>query len=468
MKKLSTLLLLFFIAVLSFGQDIEFAPKQKLFELPTSGLFALAYIPMDYNQDGITDYIGRDNDDGLIVQLGTENGFEVSDDITVEAFPYARPYDILDFNNDGFEDIIMEWYVYIYDPVNNVYNELFYEDAGELITVMAVADFDRNGHKDILTVLSSGSKQNDLSIYFYDGVDFEKVMLTDEIGIGPLKVGDLESDGDMDIAIIDKYNTSWPVILVNDGTGNFSRRYVLGSQPLYSRVLDFEDMDSDGDLDLLVFNSNHQFYLYENTDNFLTPPAKHLIHSSASPLSNVIADLNGDGNKEIISFNYTTTEFSVDMYTGKGDLKFEAKRTIERFDDPTFFIGLNPNYDQNTLRLRDQDQNGSLDLLLSYGAGEDPSVFLFTNLDGESSEETSSSGEIAMEEVNIYPNPVISRLYVSNAIERFAIFNNQGQLIKKGLYSDNIDVGDLQEGIYFLKLTEKGKTLTSSFSKVSY
>jgi len=90
MKKLSTLLLLFFIAVLSFGQDIEFAPKQKLFELPTSGLFALAYIPMDYNQDGITDYIGRDNDDGLIVQLGTENGFEVSDDITVEAFPYAQ------------------------------------------------------------------------------------------------------------------------------------------------------------------------------------------------------------------------------------------------------------------------------------------------------------------------------------------------------------------------------------------
>lgn len=471
MKKLAFLsIALCFYFFSTAQQSIEFASPVKLFDHHTAGLFALAYIPMDYNQDGVIDYIGRGDNSDLIVHLGTDSGFEKSEDIAVPPFIYARPYDIIDFDKDGFEDIIMEGYVYVYDPMNAEYNALFFSDTNDYMhTVMGVADFDGNGYNDLLTVLSSGSKQNDLSIYYYDGVDFEQEMLTDAIGIGPLRVGDLESDGDMDIAIIDKYNTATPVILVNDGLGNFTTRYVQDPELIHNRVLDFEDMDSDGDLDLLIFNINHELIIYENFDNYMSPPTRYLVENGARSMSNVISDLNGDGMKEIISFNITHDDFTIDLYTGNNGLNYSNKTQLAFLEGPTFFLGLNPNYDQNTLRLRNVDGDGDMDLILSFSAGADPSVYLFENLTNNGfGAGTSITDNTLLNTISLYPNPVVNDLFIDGEFtdQTYSILDINGQVINRGQFTNSINVADIPEGAYLLQIKGEDGLKSSQFMKV--
>lgn len=57
-------------------------------------------------------------------------------------------------------------------------------------------------------------------------------------------------------------------------------------------------------------------------------------------------------------------------------------------------------------------------------------------------------------EILIYPNPTFDRIYLSNQYigASFVLFSIKGQLIKKGKFTEFIDVSKLNSGMYFLKL----------------
>lgn len=73
---------------------------------------------------------------------------------------------------------------------------------------------------------------------------------------------------------------------------------------------------------------------------------------------------------------------------------------------------------------------------------------------------TSSTALIAEDRIQVYPNPATNVLNIessSKKINNYQLFNVAGQLVREGIYNRSIEVGDLDNGLYVLRLeTNKG------------
>jgi hypothetical protein len=71
-------------------------------------------------------------------------------------------------------------------------------------------------------------------------------------------------------------------------------------------------------------------------------------------------------------------------------------------------------------------------------------------------------------QLTLYPNPTNSELKISNSlnISNYCITNNMGEVILKGTDSSTINVAELANGIYIIKIQDKsGKSYQSKFIK---
>jgi aminopeptidase YwaD len=70
---------------------------------------------------------------------------------------------------------------------------------------------------------------------------------------------------------------------------------------------------------------------------------------------------------------------------------------------------------------------------------------------------------VALEEVEIYPNPASNQITITNAQNsKLYIYNIAGQLIKTIDNSDNkldIDISNLADGLYTIKIVKDGIVL---------
>lgn len=68
---------------------------------------------------------------------------------------------------------------------------------------------------------------------------------------------------------------------------------------------------------------------------------------------------------------------------------------------------------------------------------------------------------------SIFPNPVENIMSVNTQTGHFnyKIYNTNGSLISKGMSDERIDVSNITSGIYFLQITNKGKTQVLKFIK---
>jgi Secretion system C-terminal sorting domain len=71
--------------------------------------------------------------------------------------------------------------------------------------------------------------------------------------------------------------------------------------------------------------------------------------------------------------------------------------------------------------------------------------------------------------LNIFPNPSSEKLFIQNYDDHtidFSIFEVLGKRLQEGRYSaDGIDISNFERGIYFLSVTQEGKTETVKFVK---
>jgi hypothetical protein len=71
---------------------------------------------------------------------------------------------------------------------------------------------------------------------------------------------------------------------------------------------------------------------------------------------------------------------------------------------------------------------------------------------------------------NVYPNPSVNSLFINGVLNEteLSIFSANGALIRQELLNKNsIDIHDLQAGLYFITLTDKGKSHTEKFIKLA-
>ena len=120
----------------------------------------------------------------------------------------------------------------------------------------------------------------------------------------------------------------------NNGDGTFSECIVIGDNFTGARSAHAEDVDGDGDFDILVAAKySHQIALWDNDgdQNF----TKNIIDDGFEGATNVFsADINQDGNKDILAVAVYANE--VAWWQNKGNGQFVRFVIGENFKGATF------------------------------------------------------------------------------------------------------------------------------------
>ncbi len=186
-------------------------------------------------------------------------------------------------------------------------------------------------------------------------------------------LADLDGDGDLDVAVTDSDTTAignTVSVYLNDGTGAFGPRQVLsvGSGASVPIGIVAADFDADGDQDLAVANfratgSNPTVVvLFRNNGNgtFAAPVA---FPAGPKPWGLATGDLNGDGKPDLV---VAGQDYSVTVLMNNGAGGFAPGVTYSNLFN-TFFAG---NF-YPAVALADVDRDGDLDVFYGNSATSD-------------------------------------------------------------------------------------------------
>ena len=203
--------------------------------------------------------------------------------------------------------------------------------------------FDADGDGDLDAYLASGG----VEITKYSDVLFDQILLNDgtgkmvttaqrlpnaqeRISTGAIASSDIDSDGDIDLFVGERVKIGYygakckGYILINDGKGNFEdmTSSIASELSNTNMITDakFEDMDGDGDEDLIVAGEFMPITVYENKGGKFE---KVDLGKTLNGWWNVIEtlDIDNDGDLDIVAGNHglnsrfkASDEFPVKMY----------------------------------------------------------------------------------------------------------------------------------------------------------
>ncbi len=136
--------------------------------------------------------------------------------------------------------------------------------------------------------------------------------------------GDLDGDGYLDLVIANMYDSNISVLL-NKGDGTFlpQTTYMVYDNPAGVFIA---DLDADGDLDLATANvySDNVAVLLNNGDGTFASPSYYPVGDMTMPASVFAADVDGDGDLDLQTSNYGTYDVTVMLNDGNGVFTFSS------------------------------------------------------------------------------------------------------------------------------------------------
>ena len=180
-------------------------------------------------------------------------------------------------------------------------------------------------------------------------------------------VGDVENDWDLDI-ILSSYRTNQRYhVLKNDGNGSFSIGWQSPSVPLYETFsMHMADLNGDGLDELITFGSFNHYNVWENngdgsfTGRFSVDPINTSYTIGIDQYDSNLGDIDGDGDIDLVvtEYQYTTSSYTVSIYENIGDLNNFTRR--QALVPPAGLSGA------RWVSLADVDGDGDLDLGTSF------------------------------------------------------------------------------------------------------
>ncbi|AFL80955.1 hypothetical protein Aeqsu_1464 [Aequorivita sublithincola DSM 14238] len=236
-----------------------------------------------------------------------------------------------------------------------------------------VADLDGDGDMDVL----SATNENNLATWFknIDGQgNFiqQPPFASDFQDPSFVTSDDLDADGDKDVIVFD-FNLGLTWFENLNGLGNFGQAQIIDGFIGYSESIHTVDIDGDGDKDIItaIYSQDKMFAWYENLDgqgNF--GPKKIIEDNILGAIEIYYSDLDGDGDIDILGS--ITREGMVVWYENINGTGTFGPRKIIANPSPTTPEGI---------RTIDADQDGDLDVFVADYTAD--TVSWYENMDGQ-------------------------------------------------------------------------------------
>ena len=319
--------------------------------------------------------------------------------------------------------------------------------VGEYIEQLVFGDLDADGDLDLITG-NSGQVATTVSVRLNNGSGHfsytrDAVLLPyGGQAINGFSLGDLDSDGDLDLLMYTSFDQT---LRLNDGQGHFT---TIGQAPnagLHPSAQALGDMDGDGDLDLVLTLINGDIEIFINNGNgTFAAPITGGVPNGAHYLE--LGDLDADGDLDAVVMGYDSN-YQVVMNDGKGALVY------------AYEVSLRINSTIPACSLNDFDGDGDLDLLYYYRQSNTLRVVL------NAFSLATASARRATAAVALYPNPAHEqfRLVVPVALRPatstalpLRLYNALGQLVQAQPVTLSasgeamVNVGQLPAGLYTL------------------
>lgn len=267
----------------------------------------------DFNGDGFDDIIA-------LTEAGTQDiyysdGFGHFETPVAVPNPIGGGYDVADLDNDGDIDMInyggSQFKVYVNDGAGNFTEQtpITIDGTGN-VSVARIADVNGDNLADIVTG-NGGTAATDLNeIWINNGTvgnpsfTFLEGLNSTYAPINGIAIGDIDSDGDVDLAF--GGGSFSAVVFNNDNNTTFIQGQALGGYNGYPRFIDW---NQDGHLDFVNSDGYNNWGVRvrynDGTGNFLA--TAELIVSVANGIDYFsfwpveYADMNGDGFLDVLS-----------------------------------------------------------------------------------------------------------------------------------------------------------------------
>lgn len=174
----------------------------------------------------------------------------------------------------------------------------------------AFADIDGDGDLDLGLVGVGNGIGRVSKLYLNDGTgmffELENTTL-DPVNKGAIAFSDVDNDGDQDVLITGKNNQEERIakLYINDGSGKFIESLETGFHGVLASDISFEDIDNDGDMDVLIVGTLIPFEgisakLYLNNGDGVFSEFPNSVFEPVRNGSIDFADVNNDGFQDVL------------------------------------------------------------------------------------------------------------------------------------------------------------------------
>lgn len=225
------------------------------------------------------------------------------------------------------------------------------------------ADLNGDGAMDL-----AGRNQNGrFSLFFSDGYGRLQDPVEDNWGADSVAAGDLDGDGDIDVAMVHAGSPLVPstnvVVRWNEGDGTFSPGVLFELHYQRPSSVVAVDFDGDGDLDLstsgcqMVLNDGQKGFARSWTVGLYAVPGDR----------NAFADMDDDGGMDLIGASVSSELIHVSLNRGDGNFRTAVDGTPLPVELPATGLAC------SAIGVTDLDGDGDIDIL--YGTGSSLGVF---------------------------------------------------------------------------------------------